>query len=202
MTQQDHRRSGYWHGATTVLISRRGVVNSSALALLSIVSGPVLGQERKEAQAKSREERMEEFRAYGEQMRNAGPEERLRIMEERRVQDQRRAIEDFKERLAISDKDWPVVRPRIEKVYTLVRPLPQMGTGNGRPKTEVERRSDELWNLLRHEPAAVDKVKASLTALRAAKEKAAQDLIAAKQDLRQLMTVRQEAELVLSGLLD
>jgi len=35
-----------------------------------------------------------------------------------------------------------------------------------------------------------------------AKEKAAQELVAAKQDLRQLMTLRQEAELVLSGLLD
>ena len=38
--------------------------------------------------------------------------------------------------------------------------------------------------------------------MRLANEKARQELAKARQDLRQLMTVRQEATLVLSGLLD
>jgi hypothetical protein len=145
---------------------------------------------------------MEEFRAYAERMRTAGPEERMKIMEERRAQEHRRAIGDFKERLGVSDKDWTVIRPRIEKVYNLMHPLPQMRVGNERPKSEVERRSSELRELLRDEGAAADKIKAGLMALRAAKEKATRELVAAKRDLRQLMTLRQEAELVLSGLLD
>ncbi len=66
----------------------------------------------------------------------------------------------------------------------------------------MERRNSELRELLRDEGPAVDKIKAGLMALRAAKEKAAQELVAAKRDLRELMTLRQEAELVLSGLLD
>jgi hypothetical protein len=41
-----------------------------------------------------------------------------------------------------------------------------------------------------------------LAALRAAKQKAAQDLATARQNLRQLMTLRQEAQLVLNALLD
>ena len=41
-----------------------------------------------------------------------------------------------------------------------------------------------------------------LAALRAARQKAAQDLVTARQSLRQLMTLRQEALLVLNGLLD
>jgi hypothetical protein len=205
MKQQGHRRSGDWCGARATMLSRRGVVGSSGLALLGLLSGSVLGQEKKEPQGKpgrDGRERMEEFNAYAERMRNASPEERMRIMEERRVQDQRRAIEDFKVRLGVSDKDWPAIKPRIERVYTLVHPLPQMGTGSERPRTEVQRRSSELRDLLRSEGAAVDRIKAALAVLRAAKEKAAQELAAAKQDLRQLMTVRQEAELVLSGLLD
>ncbi len=48
----------------------------------------------------------------------------------------------------------------------------------------------------------MDQIKARLAALRAVKQKAAQELATAKQDLRQLMTLPQEAELVLSGLLD
>jgi hypothetical protein len=82
-----------------------------------------------------------------------------------------------------------------------MHPLPPTMAGTERPKTEVEQRSSELRDLLR-DKAAVDKIKASLAALRAAKEKAAKELVAAKQDLRQLMTLPQEAELVLSGLLD
>jgi uncharacterized protein YPO0396 len=48
----------------------------------------------------------------------------------------------------------------------------------------------------------VAQIKAKLTSLRAAKERAAQELSRARQNLRQIMSVRQEALLVLNGLLD
>jgi len=180
------------------------------LALLGLLSGSVFGQEknepdRKGPEARSRkdgQERIEEFKAYAERMRDASPEERMRLMQEQRVQQHQRAIEDLKEQLGVSDKEWAVIKPRVEKVYNLMHPLPQIRAGNERPRTEVEQRSGELRELLRKEEAAADQIKAKLTALRAAKQKAAQELATAKQDLRQLMTLRQEAELVLSGLLD
>jgi hypothetical protein len=188
---------------TAARISRRAAVGLSGVGVLvGLLAGSALGQEKREPERKKSQERMEELRALSERMRDASPEERMKIMEERRVQEQRRVIEDFKERLGVSDKEWPVVKPRIEKVYNLTHPLPQMGAGSEWPKTEVERRSSELRDLLRSEGGATDKIKAGLAAFRAAKQKAAQELVAAKQDLRQVMTLRQEAELVLSGLLD
>jgi predicted RND superfamily exporter protein len=175
------------------------------LAILGLLSGSVFGQEKKEADTRSRkdgQERMEQFKAYAERMRNASPEERMKIMEEQRVQEHQRAIEDFKDRLGVSDKEWPVIKPRIEKVYNMVHPLSQVRAGNEQARSEVEQRSSELRELLRKEGTEADQIKAKLTALRAAKEKAAQEVATAKQSLRQLMTLGQEAELVLSGLLD
>jgi len=48
----------------------------------------------------------------------------------------------------------------------------------------------------------VDQIKTKATALRVAKERTAQELGKARQNLRQVMTLRQEALLVLNGLLD
>jgi len=212
MKHQERSRTNSWCRTIDNVISRRVIVGSGGLAVLGLLAGSAFGEEekkepeRREAEARSRkegQERMEQFKAFSERMRDASPEERMKTMEERRVQEQRRAIEDFKDRLCVSDKEWAVVKPRIEKVYNLMHPLPQMRTANERPKSEVEQRSSELRELLRKkEGTAVDQIKARLTALRAAKQKTVQELVTAKQDLRQLMTLRQEAELVLRGVLD
>jgi flagellar motility protein MotE (MotC chaperone) len=66
----------------------------------------------------------------------------------------------------------------------------------------VQQKSAELRELLRNKEAAADHIKAALTALRAAKEKARQELAAAQQNLRRILTLRQEALLVLNGLRD
>jgi len=199
------------HRGIDASISRRVAIGSSSIAVLSLLAGSTLGQEekkepqRKEAETKprgDRRDRMEEFKDFSERMRNASPEERMKIMEEQRVRQHQRAIEDLKEQLKVSDKEWPVIKPRIEKVYNLVHPMPQMRMGAERPRSEVERRSSELRELLRKDGAPVDQIKAGLAALRAAKAKEAQELATARQDLRQLVTLAQEAELVLSGLLD
>jgi hypothetical protein len=73
---------------------------------------------------------------------------------------------------------------------------------NEQPKTELEQRSRELRELLHDDAVGADQIKAKLTALRAAKERAVRELAGARQTLRQLMTLRQEAVLVLNGLLD
>jgi outer membrane protein TolC len=65
----------------------------------------------------------------------------------------------------------------------------ELGTGAGRRTGDFGR-------------VTAEQIKAKLAALRAAKQKAAQDLATARQSLRQLMTLRQEALLVLNGLLD
>lgn len=61
---------------------------------------------------------------------------------------------------------------------------------------------ETLRNLLRDQKTTPDQIRAALTQLRAAREKVKQELAKAQKDLRQIMTLRREAVLVLNGLLD
>jgi hypothetical protein len=146
---------------------------------------------------------MEQSRAFSERMREAtNMEERMKIMEEQREWERKRAVEDLKGQLGVSDAEWTVIRPRVEAVNNLVHPQPAFGPGNAQARTPVEQRSRELREVLGGKDAKAEEIKAKLTALRAAKEQARQELVKAREGLRQIMTLRQEAVLVLNGLLD
>jgi hypothetical protein len=75
------------------------------------------------------------------------------------------------------------------------------GPFGGEP-TAVDTAADALQTTLGNTEATADDIKAKLTAYRAAREKAKQELAKAQQDLRQVLTLRQEAQLVLMGMLD
>jgi len=146
---------------------------------------------------------MEQSRGFSERMRQAANmEERMKIMEEQREWERKRAVEDLKEQLGVSDAEWTVIRPRVEAVYNLVHPQPAFGPGNAQARTPVEQKSRELREVLGDKDAKGEEIKAKLTALRAAKEQTRQELVKAREGLRQIMTLRQEAVLVLNGLLD
>jgi len=66
----------------------------------------------------------------------------------------------------------------------------------------VDRSKSELRQMLASKDASADQIKARLTALRVAQEHSRQEMTKARQNLRQLLTLRQEATLVLNGLLD
>lgn len=194
------------------MISRRSALGSSGLALLGVLSGSALGQtENKEADTKKAapqppkdvQKRIAQSKAFAEWMQNAGTmEERQQITNEQMAWQRQRTFEDLKEQLRVSDQEWPVVKPRLQAVYDLVHPVRPMIGRNEQPKTEVEQRSRELREALQGDSLGVDQIKAKLTVFRAAKQRAAQELAGARQSLRQLMTLRQEAVLVLNGLLD
>ena len=76
------------------------------------------------------------------------------------------------------------------------------GRGMNRELTEVEKIQRELQTTLDNTAATPDQIRQLLTQLRAAREKAKQELAKAQQDLRQVLTLRQEATLVLMGMLD
>jgi hypothetical protein len=197
---------------TDSILSRRAALGSSGVAVLGLLSHSALGQtEEEKPEAKTpaakptrqMQERREQSKVFSERMRSAdGMEERQQIMNEQMAWQRQRAIEDLKEQLRLSDQEWSVIKPRLQTVYDLVHPRLQMMGRNELPKTEAQQRSWELRELLHDEKAAVDQIKAKLTALRAAKERTAQELTRAKLSLRQVMTLRQEALLVLNGLLD
>jgi hypothetical protein len=189
------------------MISRRHAVGRSGWAVLGLLSGSTLGgaQDRKSVPGlpKEMQERMEQSRAFAERMRDAGSmEERQQIMNEQMAWQRQRAVEDLKGQLGVSDQEWTVLKPRIQVVYDLVHPAPRPMGKSDAPRTETELRSRELRELLQDQKAPADQIKARLTALRAARERGVQQLVNARQGLRQLMTLRQEAVLVLNGLLD
>jgi len=79
---------------------------------------------------------------------------------------------------------------------------PRFPGEENREPTAVEKAQDTLETTLENESASADTIKEQLTTLRAARVKAQQELAAAQQDLRQILTLRQEAVLVLSGMLN
>jgi hypothetical protein len=168
------------------------------------MSGGALGQEGGfSGLPKEIQERMAKSREFSERMQNASPEERTRIMEERNAWERTRAIEDIRGQLEVAEAEWSVLKPRVEAVYKLVHPQPQFGgPGNMGPMSPVDRSKSELRQILANKDAPADQIKARLTALRVAQEHSRQELTKARQNLRQLLTLRQEATLVLNGLLD
>jgi len=136
----------------------------------------------------------------------------------------------MKEQLGVDDQAWKVMEPRLMKVMDLNRQVGG-GPGRGmffggfrgqrggdqnrgqgdRPRppgmenrepTAVEKAEDQLRTTLENQSAGPDAIKAQLTAVRSEREKARQELAAAQQELRQILTLRQEAQLVLMGQLN
>lgn len=128
---------------------------------------------------------------------------------------QERMVERMKETLEASDEEWKILKPRVEKVLTLSREArgmagmagfarrfrPQAGE-SAREQTQVEKCQEEVRKVLENKEAKPEEIKQKLTALRKAKEKAKQELAKAQQKLREVLTLRQEARLVLMGLLN
>ena len=125
----------------------------------------------------------------------------------------------MKEQLGATDAEWKTLGPRVMKVDQLNRqvsgtgrggmfggrrgaPGDQPGAGQGTEMTAVEKASQQLRTTLNNTAATPDQIKKDLAALRAAKEKAKQDLVAAQQELKKTVNPRQEAQSVLMGLLD
>lgn len=213
MKRQGLEKTTHRGRATDPMISRRSAVSSSGLAVLGLLARSVVGQaENKATDAKKPkpqsfqefQERTERQKAFTERMRNAGSmEERQQIMNERTAWQRQMAFERLKDQLRIPEQEWPVVKPRLQAVYNLVHPVDviQMGN-NGSPKAELEQSMRELSALIQSDKPDIDQIKGKLAAYRTAKGKADRELAAARQSLRQVMSLRQEAVLVLNGLLD
>jgi hypothetical protein len=135
----------------------------------------------------------------------------------------------LREQLGATEQEWKVLGPRVLKVQELSRQVEGRGgmfgafgrrggfggrggrpggPGGDRPGapqrelTAVERAQEQLRTVLDNSESTPEQIKAQLTALRTAKEKTKQELAAAQQELRKIITIRQEAILVMMGTLD
>jgi len=135
------------------------------------------------------------------------PEQFLRAMNERQ-------ITRIKDTLQPSEAEWKTLEPKVTKVLTLSRQATGMGMGmmtrrpgaqgpeTPRDMTAVGKSLEELRKVLDNKEAKPEEIKAKLTALREAKEKAKKELAQAQQELRKGLAARQEAQLVLMGVLE
>ena len=127
-----------------------------------------------------------------------------------------RMNEFLKKSLKVSDEEWSVIQPLLEKVQTKQRDLMRGRSGfmgNRRGAAANENRSapperagsaeaQALRAALENEGSSPADIKAKLEAVRASRKKAADELEQAREELRRVLTQRQEATLVLVGILE
>ena len=121
----------------------------------------------------------------------------------------------MKEALKVTDEEWTVLKPLIEKVQTAQReagagrgfggrgPGGPGGGDNNTPDTRPgAAESAALRTALESDSTSADDLKAKLAAVRAVRKKGTADLAVAREELKKVVTVRQEAVLVSMGILE
>ena len=123
----------------------------------------------------------------------------------------------IREQLGASEEEWRVIEPKVQKVMETQRLVGtgRGGRGRGGPggrgpggpggavaDDPVSRAMAELRTTLENSTSTNEAIQLKLTALRAAREKAQVDLVAARKDLKEILTPRQEAILVTFGILE
>ena len=126
-------------------------------------------------------------------------------------------VNSYKDSLGLSDDEWKVLQPKLDKVMTMARDLrgdrggfsshsrggpDQNANSSSQPQSAIAKASADLQEALKNKDTPADQIAAKLTAFREAKEKAKQELAAAQKELKELLTARQEAILVTRGYLD
>jgi hypothetical protein len=118
------------------------------------------------------------------------------------------------ESLGATAEEWKVLEPKVTAVQTLNQQLSGRGgmrrggqdTGAAAPaETEVSKARTALMDLVGPNATgtpAPEAISKALTALRQARDKAKTALATAQADLKKVVTPKQEAILVLGGLLD
>jgi hypothetical protein len=144
------------------------------------------------------------------------------------AQMRQRMMERMKEQLGVTDDAaWKVMEPRLQKVMDLNRqvqsgggrgmfgmggrggrggqgggdnaPAERRGSGPNGEQTALDKAMAQLDTVLQKESASPEEIKTALTAVRSAREKVQTELTTAQDDLKKILTVRQEAMLVRMG---
>jgi len=122
----------------------------------------------------------------------------------------------LQQQLKVSDDDWKLLKPKIQKVLDamaalgIASPIGGMGFGGGGgfgggmgggSTSEVGKAIKDMRTTVRDAKSTDDDVKAKLAVVRDARTKAKGDLATAQKDLIELLTPRQEAVLTNYGII-
>ena len=130
--------------------------------------------------------------------------------------DPARMMDMFLERLQddmdTTDEEWEILEPRMRTVLSKQMEQRTSGlSGGGRGMMGGRRGGDDanrapevvaLSDALDEEDTSAEDLKAKMEALREARAQAEDELDKARDDLREVLSLRQEARLVLAGILD
>ncbi len=123
----------------------------------------------------------------------------------------------LKTSLKVTDEEWTVLKPLVEKVQTAQRDAGAGrgfggrgggpgGNNNGGDQPADTRpgaaESAALRTAVESDSTSADDLKAKLTAVREVRKKGAASLAVAREELKKVVTVRQEAVLVSMGILE
>ena len=130
----------------------------------------------------------------------------------------KRILDSIKGKLGVTDEECEALKPKVEKVRTLSaqarrgrgmgmafarRRRRQPAEGEQAPElSPIDKAAQELQKVADNKDSKPEEIKEKLTALRKAREDAAQQLEKAQKELRELLSARQEAQLVLLGMLN
>jgi hypothetical protein len=113
--------------------------------------------------------------------------------------------------VTFTDEEWIVIQPRLQKVLDAQAALGATnnrslgrngGGGSGMYLDPVVVAQQELSTALQDESSTTEVISAKLKALRDARVKAKENLAVAQEDLKKVLTIRQEAMLVNMGFLE
>ena len=122
-----------------------------------------------------------------------------------------RIMDRYRDNLGFSVAEWKVVRPKVQAVMdnrisgaSGMMSMFGGGSRRGRGGSSSDEKSptSDLRDLLEKENPAKGDIKAKLAAYRADRKAREAKLKKAQEDLRQLLTIKQEAQAVLAGLLN
>ncbi len=184
-------------------MSKRKVLTLSLALLTTAFAGFSLAEDAPAPKADAPKADAPKADAPGGDRQRRSPEDWKKMMSDR-----------MKEMMGASDDEWKVIAPRLEKVVTLgmqARGGGMMGMMRGRggpgggdqaPQSDIATKAGDLRKLLEDKDAAPADIKAKLAAFREARDKSKTELAAAQKDLREVISLRQESQLVMLGMLD
>ena len=119
-----------------------------------------------------------------------------------------RMLNNIKEQMGVNEDQWKALAPKIETVMTLQREQRGGGLG-GRggeaaipPESKAAQAQRDLRTALENKDTPATEIAQKLAAYREARDKTRTELQAAQKDLKAGVSPRQEAVLVVNGLLD
>ncbi len=137
----------------------------------------------------------------------------------------KRMEERIKTSLKVTDDEWTILQPLIEKVTEKQRdasggrsfggfgstrtggttggaPAAPGASTSGRPERAGTAEREALRMALEDETTSPDQIRSKLGAVRAVRMKSTEELATAREELKKVVTVRQEAVLVSMGILE